>query len=166
MSTVNFSVRLISGKLQHFCVQSDTPISAIKEQLEIEQALPEFHKLSLFVGETELIEGIISEVVMLATELQAVMGASIEEAFKVLTEALLQIKALLEECPTEALFHFRAVKKAASFLLQFDDEFQGNVCEAASNLASDIFWGIIVGHCGLLGLDDDSKAALIQLAQS
>ena len=54
MFEVNLSVRLLSGKLRRFSAKPDTPILAIKEQLEIKQNLPEFHKISLYVGETEL----------------------------------------------------------------------------------------------------------------
>lgn len=83
MPQIDFSVRLLGGKLLRFSLDPDTPILAFKEQLEIEQNLPEFHELTLYVGETELIGGNISDVVLLeGIEVQAVAGASIEKAIQ------------------------------------------------------------------------------------
>ena len=84
MPQIDFSVRLLSSKLIRFSLDHDTPILAFKERLEIEQNLPEFHEVLLYVGETELVGGNISDVVLLeGIEVQAVTSASIEKAINV-----------------------------------------------------------------------------------
>ena len=85
MPQIDFSVRLFSSKLIRFRLDHDTRILAFKERLEIEQSLPEFHEVLLYVGETELVGGNISDVVLLeGIEVQAVASASIEKALKLL----------------------------------------------------------------------------------
>ena len=135
MSKVNFSVHLLSGKPRRFSVKPDTPILPITEQLESEQNLPEFHKISLYVCETELIEGSISEVVLLeTTEVQAVASASFEKPVKVIKEAHAELtesfqnesrRAGRHPQPLEFMEHVGRVHqklaKAASFLLQLED---------------------------------------------
>ena len=124
------SVRLLSGKLQQLSVKPDTTILAIKVQLEKELNPPEFHKVSLYVGETELSEGSISEVALSEdTEVQAVMRACIEKPVKVIEELLEWLYNDAEQCPIIS----PKIAKAASFLtgLQFEDGFQAHVCKAA-----------------------------------
>ena len=84
MPQIDFSVRLLSGDLVRFSLGDDPPISAFKELFEIEQNLPEFYEVTLYVGETELIGGNMSDVALLeGIEVQAVASASIEKALNV-----------------------------------------------------------------------------------
>ena len=83
------SVRLLSGRLQQLSVKPDTTILSIKADLENRLNPPEFHKVSLYVGDTELSEGSISEVALAEdTEVHAVMQACTEKPVKLIEELI------------------------------------------------------------------------------
>ena len=127
------SVRLLSGRLQQLSVKPDTTILSIKADLENRLNPPEFHKVSLYVGDTELSEGSISEVALAEDrEVHAVMRACIEKPVEVIEELIECLYIDIAQCPIIS----PKIAKAASFLsgLQFEDGFQGHVCKAAFTL--------------------------------
>ena len=127
------SVRLLSGRLQQLSVKPDTTILSIKADLENQLNPPEFHKVSLYVGDTELSEGSISEVALAEdTEVHAVMQACTEKPVKLIEELIECLYIDIAQCPIIS----PKIAKAASFLsgLQFEDGFQGHVCKAAFTL--------------------------------
>ena len=127
------SVRLLSGELEQLRVKPDTTILAIKVKLENQLNPPEFHKVSLYVGETELSEGSISEVALREDrEVQAVMRPCLDKAVKVILELIEELYIDYAQCPVIS----PKIAKAASFLtgLQFEDGFQDHVCMAAFTL--------------------------------
>ena len=127
------SVRLLSGELHQLSVKPDTTILAIKVKLENQLNPPEFHKVSLYVGETELSEGSISEVALREDrEVQAVMRPCLDKAVKVILELIEELYIDYAQCPVIS----PKIAKAASFLtgLQFEDGFQDHVCMAAFTL--------------------------------
>ena len=127
------SVRLLSGRLQQLSVKPDTTILSIKADLENRLNPPEFHKVSLYVGDTELSEGSISEVALAEdTEVHAVMQACTEKPVKLIEELIECLYFDIAQCPIIS----PKIAKAASFLsgLQFEDGFQGHVCKAAFTL--------------------------------
>ena len=71
MNNVSFTVRLLSGKLQRFAVDTSTKISDIKAILD--KDLPPFHETRLYLGDVELCNGSVWEVnIHEGTEVHAV----------------------------------------------------------------------------------------------
>ena len=185
MPQIDFSVRLLSSKLIRFSLDHDTPILAFKERLEIEQNLPEFHEVLLYVGETELVGGNISDVVLLeGIEVQAVTSASIEKALNVFRNIYVEVrrsgywqnspdvswrKGEIDQTQAKAA-------RAASFLLQeFEDQVHGGVCEVMLDFLAEWrrehvrlesfsrVWGlfeyVVILGCRLLGKYGNAIAA-------
>jgi hypothetical protein len=185
MPQIDFSVRLFSSKLIRFRLDHDTPILAFKERLEIEQNLPEFHEVLLYVGEIELVGGNISDVVLLeGIEVQAVASASIEKALNVFRNIYVELRSSgywqnLPDVyrPRGEIDQTRAkAARAASFLLlQFEDQVHGGVCEVIldffaewrqehARLASfsplwQLFEDVVILGCRLLGKYGNAIAA-------
>ena len=185
MPQIDFSVRLFSSKLIRFRLDHDTRILAFKERLEIEQNLPEFHEVLLYVGETELVGGNISDVVLLeGIEVQAVASASIEKALNVFRNIYVELRSSgywqnLPDVyrPRGEIDQTRAkAARAASFLLpQFEDQVHGGVCEVIldffaewrqehARLASfsrlwQLFEDVVILGCRLLGKYGNAIAA-------
>ena len=152
MPQIDFSVRLLSGELVRFSLDGDPPISAFKERFEIEQNLSEFHEVTLYVGETELIGGNMSDVALLeGIEVQAVASASIEKALNVFRSIYVELckcSRLEQHANLLGLYRLKGEKakveiaqtrekaaRAASFLLQqFDDQVHDGVCDVILNI--------------------------------
>ena len=139
MPQIDFSVRLLSGELVRFSLDGDPPISAFKERFEIEQNLSEFHEVTLYVGETELIGGNMSDVALLeGIDVQAVASASIEKALNVFRNIYVELRSSKYWQNLPGVYRPRGeidqtrakAARAASFLLlQFEDQGHGGVCE-------------------------------------
>ena len=185
MPQIDFSVRLLSSKLIRFSLDHDTPILAFKERLEIEQNLPEFHEVLLYVGETELVGGNISDVVLLeGIEVQAVTSASIEKALNVFRNIYVELRSSGYWQNLPDVYRPRGeidqtrdkAARAASFLLlEFEDQVHGGVCEVIldffaewrqkhARLASfsrlwQLFEDVVILGCRLLGKYGNAIAA-------
>ena len=185
MPQIDFSVRLFSSKLIRFRLDHDTPILAFKERLEIEQNLPEFHEVLLYVGETELVGGNISDVVLLeGIEVQAVASASIEKALNVFRNIYVELRSsgYWQNLPDVSWrkgeidqTQSKAARAASFLLLQFEDQVHGGVCEVIldffaewrqehARLASfsrlwQLFEDVVILGCRLLGKYGNAIAA-------
>ena len=95
MNNVSFRVRLLSGKLQHFAVDANTPISDIKAKLD--ENLPPFHETRLCLGDVELCNGSVLEVsIQEGAQVQAVTIPLIEAAVEVFRQVCTQVITTLD----------------------------------------------------------------------
>ena len=126
MTEVNFTVRLLSGKLQCFAVGASTPISDIKAMLD--KDLPPFHETRLYLGDVELCNGSALEVsIKEGTEVQAVTIVLIEAAVEVFRQACTQVVTSLD--PWKCSSYEEHVASINTSVLEFLEQHQGHLNE-------------------------------------
>jgi hypothetical protein len=88
MATRTLCIRWLSGHLGHIGVAPETPVSELRAQLQ--QDLPDFHKMDFFVGGSLLVrEGTIEEAGLASgSEVQVVATVDVDEVIKTLHSSI------------------------------------------------------------------------------
>ena len=126
MNNVSFRVRLLSGKLQHFAVDANTPISDSKAKFD--ENLPPFHETRLCLGDVELCNGSVLEVsIQEGAQVQAVTIPLIEAAVEVFRQTCMQVITSLD--PWRCSSYEEHVASIDTSVLEFLEQHQAYLNE-------------------------------------